>query len=372
MRKFGEHAPSKVGDLPIGDIHWVSHIPMIARANSALARFDGMLQSIINPVILLSPLTTQEAVLSSKIEGTVTKLEDVLWFEKSPPRGPNQKKYDDITEVLNYREAMGEAVSALTSKPLNLDLIKSLHKTLLKGARGTDKNPGEFRTVQNYVQSGKYVVYTPPDPEDVPGNLRNWQAYLDGDEKDAIVQLAILKAQFELIHPFSDGNGRIGRMLIPLILYCKKLLSFPVFYMSSYLDENRSHYLNQLERITRNNDWDGWISFFLQGVEETAMVNIKKAQDMINLYNEMKDKIPQLTKSMHSLDLVDSLFSSPVYTVPSLCDKLQMSNASVARIVNRLMKAGIIKIFIKGKGSLPTLYKFAQLLEITERSNSTP
>jgi Fic family protein len=248
--------------LPPAGIDWEGHIPKIASANRALAQYDGILQAIPNPEVLLSPLLTQEAVLSSRIEGTQASFEDVLRFEANPRERINDTVLADIQEIINYREALRAAVDALKTRQLDVALICDLHRILLADSRGRDGEPGCIRTIQNFIGPDAYIehaIFVPPAPENVPRALEDWEAYLQGEEKDVLVQLSVLKAQFELIHLFCDGNGRIGRMLVPLIMYEKGLIGSPMFYISAYFA--------RLLAVSRERDWNGWIAFFLRAIE---------------------------------------------------------------------------------------------------------
>ena len=219
--------------LPLDCIDWGAHVTLVGRANAALARYDGMLQGVVNPAVLLSPTTTQEAVLSSRIEGTQASMEEVLEYEAGSTEKIVPEKQADIQEIINYRDAMAVAVIELIKRPLCLNLIKELHRILLTSVRGRNKMPGEFRETQNCIGppgcSIETATFVPPSPDNLPQALDNWEKYLHRDEKDGLVQLAVSKAQFEIIHPFLDGNDRLGRMLIPLFLYAKGLLSSPCF-----------------------------------------------------------------------------------------------------------------------------------------------
>jgi len=245
--------PYKTIKLPLTSVNWAEHVSLIGQANAELARFDGLLSGIVNPVVLLSPLTTQEAVLSSRIEGTQATLEEVLEYEADSRGKIESSKNADIQEIINYRRAMGYAVEELKNRPLCLNLILELHRILLNSVRGRNKAPGEFRRIQNYIGppgcSIKNATFVPPSVDLLPSSLDNWEKFLHYDEKDRLVPLAIAKAQFELIHPFLDGNGRIGRMLVPVFLYEKGLLSNPMFYLSAYLEEHRDIYYEKLRAI---------------------------------------------------------------------------------------------------------------------------
>lgn len=212
--------------LPLENINWEDLLPNIVKANSAVAKFDGLLESILNPLLFLNPLMTQEAVLSSKIEGTQASLSEVLAFEAAPKR--KQDNINDIEEVINYRNALLFATKELENRPICLNFIKDMHEILLQGVRGQNKARGEFRRIQNWIGKSNSTIetasYVPPEPHLLLEFLSDWEKYCHYDEKDKLVQLAIIHAQFEIIHPFLDGNGRIGRILIPLFLFEQKIL----------------------------------------------------------------------------------------------------------------------------------------------------
>lgn len=357
--------------LPLDGIDWAAHVSQIGKANAALARYDGILQGIVNPKVLLSPLTTREAVLSSKIEGTQVSLEDVLQYEADIREPFRPERVMDIHEVLNYRKAMGYAIEELKTRPITINLIRDVHRILLSDVRGKEREPGEIRRVQNYIATPgtpiERAIYVPPAPSRVMNALSNWENYLHSDEKDALVQLSILKAQFELIHPFSDGNGRIGRMLVPLILYNKKMLSSPMFYISSYLERNRDVYFERLLGISRDNDWNEWISFFLNAITEQADENNGKARSILDLYREMRIRIPEIIPSKHTAYVTDAIFSKPIFKTPYLVQVVGDNRMAAQRILHELTDKGILNIMVEGKGRQPTTYAFRQLLEITER-----
>jgi len=355
--------------LPLDCIDWEAHIPRIASANRALARYDGTLLAIPTPDILLSPLLTQEAVLSSRIEGTQASLTDVLRFEANPKGEITDAIRADIQEIINYREAMKAAEERLRSHPLDIPMICDLHRILLTSVRGRDREPGCIRTIQNFIGRDPYIehaIFVPPAPADVPGALENWENYLHSEEKDVLVQLAVLKAQFELIHPFCDGNGRIGRMLVPLILFGKGLLSSPMFYISAYLERNRPVYYEHLLGISRNGDWNGWIAFFLQAVEEQAEDNGQKAKTILGLYNEMKQAVPEITRSQYSVAAIDAIFRTPIFTSPEFQQHSAIPRKTADRILGQLNEAQIVEVLAEKEGRKPAMYIFPRLIAITE------
>jgi len=355
--------------LPPAGIDWEAHIPQIATANRALARYDGILQAIPKPHLLLSPLLTQEAVLSSRIEGILTSLEDVLRFEANPKEPIGDAALADIREVINYREALNAAVETLRVRRLDTALACDMHRILLAGSRGMDREPGCIRTVQNFIGRDAHIehaVYVPPAPEDVAGALADWEAYLYREGKDALVQLSVLKAQFERIHPFCDGNGRIGRMLVPLILYEKELTASPIFYISAYLERHRPAYYERLLAVSRDGDWNGWITFFLQAIEEQAEENDRKAKAILDLYTEMKQTVPEVTRSQYAAATIDAIFGTPIFDTSGFCSRSAIPKASGAKILRDLEESGIIQQVQEGRGRNASVYVFPHQITITE------
>ncbi|HOI58461.1 MAG TPA: Fic/DOC family N-terminal domain-containing protein [Methanoculleus sp.] len=355
--------------LPPAPIDWEAHIPQIASANRALARYDGILQAIPNPRLLLSPLLTQEAVLSSRIEGTQASLEDVLRFEANPKEPLHGTTLADIQEIINYREALNTAVEALKTRRLDLALVCDLHRILLSDSRGMDREPGCVRTIQNFIGRDAHIehaIYVPPAPEDVSGALADWEAYLQREEKDVLVQLSVLKAQFELIHPFCDGNGRIGRMLVPLILYEKGLIGSPMFYISAYLERNRPVYYERLLAVSQDGDWNGWIAFFLHAIEEQAGANGRKAKAILDLYDEMKQTVPEVIRSQYAIAAIDALFKVPVFIPSEFYEQTGIPKKTANRLLQQLREQDIITALTEGGGRRATTYVFSRLIAITE------
>jgi Fic family protein len=240
--------------LPITGIKWEPLIPLIGRANRSLAHYNGLLQALPNPDVLLAPLTTQEAVLSSRIEGTQATLSEVLKFEAGEEPKMESRRLD-IQEILNYRRALRKAETALKRKPFHLNLLLELHDILLDSVRGQEKARGQFRTTQNWIGKPGTPIekaqFIPPPPMAVPRLMDNWETYYHAEAPDPLVQLALVHAQFEIIHPFRDGNGRLGRILVPLFLCEKAILSRPMFYLSAYLEEHRDQYINRLGALRK-------------------------------------------------------------------------------------------------------------------------
>lgn len=351
--------------LPIESINWEKLINLVGKANAEVARFDGLLQSMPNPAVLLSPLTTQEAVLSSKIEGTKATLQEVLEFEADPKK--QVEKYNDIQEILNYRKAMSYSITNLDKVSLSGRLIRNVHAILLDSVRGQNKNRGEFRNTQVHIGTSNKIeeaTYVPPTAKDIPNLMSNLEKYFHYDDKDYLIQLGIVHAQFEMIHPFMDGNGRVGRILMPLFLYFKKVLSSPMFYLSAYFESHREEYYKRLNNISSNNDWNGWLEYFLEAVVEQSKENTKKAKEIHKLYNIKKEKIVDLTHSQFAIKTLDFIFSNPVFTSSHFKKLSHIPARSAERILGRLEKGEVLKVIERGGGKKATTYAFVKLLKI--------
>ena len=362
MTSFEPHA------LPIQGLDFGRLISLVGEANAALARYDGLLQAMVNPAVLLSPLTDQEAVLSSKIEGTQATLEEVLEHEAGQQHG--EHKTQDIREVLNYRKALRLAQETLSGRSLRLSLILQMHAMLLDSVRGENKTPGEFRKDQNWIGRAGCTIdeasYVPPNPFQLMDHLQAWEAYLAGDDFDVLAQTAIAHAQFELIHPFKDGNGRIGRLMIPLLLFTKGRLSSPMFYLSAYLEAHRDEYYARLQGISREGDWTGWIMFFLCAIIEQARVNTVRAKQIMQLHDEMKDKVRHVTRSQHTAQLVDALFGRPIFQANDLATWTGIPKPTAHLLIRQLQQEGILDVVRAPAGRRPAIYAFPRLLDIAD------
>jgi Fic family protein len=355
--------------LPVKALDWQRLMPMISRANAALGRYDGLLRSLPNPEVLLSPITTNEAVLSSRIEGTIATLEEVIQQDAGIETPPD--RYEDLEEVRNYRAALSLAEESLEDRPLSLSMIKQIHQRLMQGVRGENKTPGQFRIDQNWIgcpgctmQNARFI---PPDPIVLPEALQAWEDYFSSDDEDPVLQIAVVHAQFEILHPFKDGNGRIGRMLIPLLLFQRGLLSRPMFYLSEYLEEHRETYYDQLLAITQTGNWQGWIEFFTQAVITQADTNLTKAQEILALYNQLKPQFIEATHSQFAVPALDTFFRKPIINSTDFAELSGINNRVTANgILTRLSDNQLIRVFRAGSGRTPNIYILSRLLNIAE------
>ena len=363
--------PSLAERLPIATLDWAALVPVLGEANRAVARFDGMLAHLKNPALLRTPLATREAVLSSKIEGTIATISDVLRFEAGDEQESERKRLD-IEEIVNYPQALKSAERELKTRPFSLNLVLKLHKILLNSVRGHNKAPGEFRRFQNFLgrpgSTIEQATFVPPSPEHLMAGLDNWERYYHAEEKDPLVQLALVHAQFEFLHPFLDGNGRIGRILIPLFLYDKKILSSPSFYLSEYLEEHRDEYLARLGDLSGGGAaWDRWCLFFVRAVTEQADSNVSRVRAVLTLYERMKARMLTITTSRFGVALLDAMFAQPVFKAGSLLKLPGMpQRPQMMKLLEKMVEAGTLKVLVPSSGRRGAVYSLHELVKVCD------
>ncbi|RME21153.1 MAG: Fic family protein [Deltaproteobacteria bacterium] len=360
-----------VGAFPPKALDWPRLIPLLGPASAAVARYDGTLAAIPNASVLLSPLVTQEAVLSSRIEGTQATMGEVLEFEAEVAAPDlSDARREDIHEVLNYRRAMRVAEEMLEKLPLSLRVVRGVHQVLLDGVRGQGKAPGELRRIPNWIGAPGSTIeeasFVPIAANDLPGALGRWERFIHEDYADRLVQLALLHAEFEALHPFLDGNGRLGRMLIPLFLWQRGLIRQPMFYMSAYLEANRDAYYERLLAVSRDGDWTGWCAFFLAGVQQQARDNQEKAQAILQLYEGLKPQVVEWTHSQYAVGALDWLFSRPIFKSTDFVRDSQIPNPTARRLLTVFKNNGLVKEISPGRGRRAAVLTFPRLLNIAE------
>ena len=358
-----------LGDFPPTALDWDRLLPLVGPANRAIAGYDGVVNNIPNPGVLLSPLATQEAVLSTRIEGTQASLSEVLEFEAEGEEGATtDTKHDDYQEVLNYRRALRFASERLETLPLSQRLIRESHRLLMQGVRGQGRAPGSFRRIQNYIgPEGEPIEnarYIPPEAGRVQECMNNLELFMVGEHPDILVQLALVHAEIEAIHPFLDGNGRIGRLLIPLFLKDKGVLRTPNFYLSGYLERNGDEYRNRLLAVSKDDDWTGWCAFFLRAIIDQAQENRDKAEQILALYDRRKDWITDVTRSPYGVRALDRFFEQPVFTSSQLTKASDIPPRTAQRILNTVREQGLLFEVRPGRGNRPALYAYTELLDI--------
>lgn len=362
------------GEFPPKVIDWPRLIPLIGPANAALARYDGVLSSIPNAAILLSPLTTQEAVLSSRIEGTQATVTEVLEFEADENAIDDSRgiKRGDIKEVLNYRRAMHRALELLETLPLSQRIIKEAHRVLLEDVRGRNRDPGEYRRIQNWIGpegcNQEEAHYIPIATGRLPEGMGRWEQYIhdEGACPDNLVRLALLHLEFEALHPFLDGNGRLGRMFIPLYLFQSKVLATPMFYISAFFERNRDAYYERMRAVSRDSAWTEWCIFFLGAILTQANDNRDKAQAIRQLYDETTRRILEITHSQYAVHASEFLFKSPIFKASDFYSQPNMTLASGRRMLNLLQEKGFFREIRPASGRRPAILAYRELLNAAE------
>jgi Fic family protein len=313
-------------------------------------------------------LQTKEAVLSSQIEGTQATLDEVLAFEVVNDKNESEAKKQNINEIINYRKALDLGIKSLDTLPLSENLIKKLHATLLKSGRGENKAPGEFRKIQVFIgMPGADIseaTYIPPSADEVIPLFSNLEKYLNSnDEKDNLVQIAIAHYQFEAIHPFLDGNGRVGRLIISLFLYEKKLLAHPFLYLSEFFEEHRQTYYELLRNVSEKQDWENWIKFFLNALTIQAQKAEEAGKSILKLHQELKDQILPLN-SQYAPYLLDAIFVRPIFSASSIQKHVKIKNTqTLYTLVGKFIDLGILKK-VDSKQKRNKVYRFEKLIKI--------
>jgi len=361
------------GKFPPEELNYETLLPLIGPAHTAIGTYSGLLNAIPNTRVLLSPLSTQEAVLSSKIEGTQTTMSEVLEFE-AVEEAASESRRDDFQEVLNYRRAMIHAVQLMNDIPLSQRLLRGAHEVLMQGARGQNKAPGQYRKQPNWIglqgQPVELARFVPPDAQQIPELMSSWERYLHSQTPDALIQLAVLHAEFESIHPFYDGNGRLGRLLVPLLLVDKKILNSPDFYISAYLEAHCDEYYDRLLAVSRDDDWTGWCAFFLKALHAQAKDNCSKAKSILTLYEMKKHEIMEQTRSKYALLATDWFFNYPVFKSSAFIHKAGIPESTATRILREVRDHGLLQEVHPAGGRKSAVLVFSDLLNIAEGRHS--
>jgi Fic family protein len=319
--------------------------PLLDQANTAIGRLDGMSMMLPDPSLFLYMYVRKEAVLSSQIEGTQSSLSDLLLSEtQSIPMAP----LDDINEVSNYVAAMNYGLERLKEFPLSLRLIREIHARLLHNTRGSNKQPGEFRSSQNWIGGSRpgNANFIPPSPKYLMECLDNFEKFLHDDtiRLPVLIKAALAHVQFETIHPFLDGNGRLGRLLITFMLCVAGVLKQPMLYLSLYLKVNRRDYYSHLQSVRETGNWESWIKFFLTGVIETAQQATGTAQSIIELFEKDRKIIENSNKSTAAILTVHAyLQQHSVATTGKIKENTNLSLPTILRSLVVLENLGIIK-----------------------------
>lgn len=321
-------------------------INLLSDADRLLGELSGTGRLLPNPYLLIAPYVRREAVSSSRIEGTQASLNDLFFFEAEEQQLP---KVPDVREVRNYVRAMEYGINRLKKLPVSIRLVKEIHKILMEGVRGKHATPGELRRTQNWIGPPGCTLnestYVPPPVEEMKQSLGEWEKYLHSNPKQPpLIQCALMHYQFETVHPFLDGNGRIGRLLITFFLCEKNYLTQPLLYLSAFFDRFRDEYYSRLLAISQQGDWHGWVKFFLRGVatqSKDALTDARKILELHTKYQNVLRNTKKIPVAAHRL--IDELFANPVISIAGLSKKWDTPFISVKRGVSRLVEIGILR-----------------------------
>jgi len=342
----------------------------LVRATDAIARFDQMLKNMHNSEILLAPLRNQEAVISSRMEGTVSTMDEILKYEADYDddlENSSQNTRSEIIETLLYQRTLKSAQKAIEDgQPLSSFLIKAAHQRLLSFGRGASKSPGQYKNEQNYLadKNKKNILFVPITPEKLQDGLDNLFKYIEDSSDPTLIKAAVTHVEFEALHPFKDGNGRIGRMIITLMLWSSGVISAPHFYISGYFEDNKDMYIDIMRKVSENNEWTEWCIFFLKAVEKQAIRNLEVAENIRRLYDNMKQSFSDALASKWSVNALDFVFTNPVFRNNKFTSNSGIPSSSAARFTRLLLENKFISVLEEPSGRRPALYVFEPLMEL--------
>lgn len=341
----------------------------ISAADRGLSELAGITRTLPNPHLLIRPFMSREAVLSSRIEGTQASLSDLFYFEAV--RTTPERAGSDVGEVRNYVRALEHGLKRLSELPVSLRLMKEIHAELMRGVRGEHLTPGEFRRTQNWIGPPGCTLneakFVPPPPEDMMESLSDLEKYLHTPSAlPLVVRLALVHYQFETIHPFLDGNGRIGRLLLILLHCAENILPQPMLYLSAYFERHREKYYQLLLSTSQDGRWSEWISFFLRGVAEQSRDAIKRSERLLALWHQYRKRVQEVRSSALPLVLVDELFTRPYLTFGAARHVLGVTFRSAQLNVRKLIAAGILEE-LPGR-SYGKIFVAREVLDVLEAS----
>lgn len=355
--------------FPPKALNYNHFIDELIKATDSLARFDQMLKNMHNNEILLAPLRNQEAVISSRIEGTISTMDEILQYEADEldNNTQNNDARSDVIETILYQRSLKNAQKAIIDGyDLSSSFIKQMHQQLLYFGRGATKSPGEYKTEQNFLadKAKKTVEFIPISPEKLIDGIETLLNYLKESNDPVLIKTALMHLEFEALHPFQDGNGRIGRMLITLFLWKSKVISEPHFYISGYLEEHKDEYIDIMRNVSENNEWDEWIKFFLTAVDKQAIKNLQIAENIRNLYEEMKTSFAEILSSKWSLNTLDFVFTNPIFRNNRFTSNAGIPAPTAAKFTKKLIDIGYLSTRKEASGRRPALYSFEPLMKL--------
>lgn len=326
-----------------------------------------MLISLPNSELLLAPLRQNEAVISSRMEGTISTVDEVMIYEAEVDDGSVRHSRDDVVEVALYSSVLRRAQNAVSDgEPINEGLIKNAHRVLLSLGRGASKSPGQYKTEQNYIGDDrrKVIFFKPISPIQLEPAMHDLLRFIEQSSMLHLFKVAIAHVEFEALHPFNDGNGRIGRLLITLLLWKFGLIHKPYFYVSAYFETHKEEYIELMRNVSENDDWTSWVVFFLNAISAQAELNLMTAQKISSLYDETKETFRDISGSKWHIAAQDYIFENPVFKNRQLIKKSGMPKHVATRITKLLHEGGLLRELSPASGRRRAFYMFEPLMEI--------
>jgi len=318
---------------------------LLSKADRALGRLDGSIRTLPNPDLFVFMYVRKEAVLSSQIEGTQSSLNDILEVEAEIFSNEHPR---DVDEVLNYVRAMNYGLERLSELPLSIRLIREIHNVLLNGVRGGNAQPGELRKIQNWIGPQGCTIneasFVPPPPQQLEDILSQFERFLHDESLPALLQIGMAHAQFETIHPFLDGNGRVGRLLIAFMLYQREILETPVLYISHYFKKRRQEYYEQLQSVRENGSWETWLKFFLQGIYEVSQEATETSRKIVDLREAHRKLIAEHFGRVagNAMLVLEKLYQRPIIKVQDIKELTKVSYPAANQLMNKFIDHGLL------------------------------
>ena len=344
-------------------------VAALSEADRSLGELAGLGRTLPNPYLLTRPFLRREAVLSSRIEGTRASLVDLYAFEVEPPLFGEPERRNDVQEVRNYVRALEHGIGRLRSLPISQRLLREMHAILMDGVRGAQRDPGEFRRIQNWIgppgAGMEDATYVPPPPAEIATVLSALERYVHQDTgQPPLVDIALVHYQFEAVHPFLDGNGRIGRLLITLMLMERDLLPEPLLYLSAYFERHRAAYYDNLLAVSQKGAWEDWLLFFLRGVTAEARDAARRAGKLFDLRESYRERFQRKGARGNLLSAINHLFANPVTGIRELAEVLGVSFEAARRLVKRLEEEDVLEEITGRRRN--RVYAAREIIEVLE------
>lgn len=364
---FSQAVSYHAGAFPPTTVDYAQVMEPLLRATDSLARFDQMLKAMHNSEILLAPLRNQEAVISSRMEGTISTMDEILQYQAEHAEAETSTEVrSEVIETILYRRALTAAQKQLQDGyPLSASLVKSMHRQLLSFGRGANKSPGQFKQEQNFIgdKGSRIIRFVPISPEQLTGGIEALFTFISAGPQPPLLRTALAHLEFEALHPFEDGNGRVGRILVTLMLWKSGLISAPHFYISRYFEEHKEDYIHLMRETSRTRTWERWCAFFLTAVEQQAQHNLTVAESIRSLYEEMKSRFASTLSSKWAVRALDYIFANPIFRNSSFTRDSGIPAATAARFTRILQEEGLLQIVRAAAGQRPATYRFEPLME---------